>query len=218
MTTSDYFCYEETFNDLNFEDIGSGGDRWYLQTKSNLTWITVQDELTDADITKIKFCGNHAVFDDAVVGSSNKVNSDIRISQVSWLPPNSYNDWLYRKLTGIVNDVNNSFFEYDLEFIETLQFTKYVGTVDSYYGKHTDPRIGDVLEPKHRKLSFVVQLSDPKDYEGGDLVLHFGEPHIVPKRKGDIVFFPSHTLHEVTPVTKGTRYTLVGWVCGDKMK
>jgi len=33
-----------------------------------------------------------------------------------------------------------------------------------------------------------------------------------------MIFFPSYTLHEVTPVTKGTRYTLVGWVHGPAFK
>jgi PKHD-type hydroxylase len=64
-----------------------------------------------------------------------------------------------------------------------------------------------------------VQLSDPSDYEGGDLLLHISaDPKKAPKNQGQVILFPSHTLHEVTPVTKGIRYSLVAWVTGPKFK
>ena len=64
-----------------------------------------------------------------------------------------------------------------------------------------------------------MQLSDPSEYEGGELKLYNGhEPITIKREKGLIVFFPSYTLHEVTPVTKGERYTLVGWVHGPAFK
>ena len=65
-----------------------------------------------------------------------------------------------------------------------------------------------------RKLSITIQLSSPQDYEGGDLILHNGEPEKMQKELGKLIVFPSYTLHEVTPVTKGTRYSLVAWVAG----
>jgi PKHD-type hydroxylase len=64
-----------------------------------------------------------------------------------------------------------------------------------------------------------MQLSDPSEYEGGDLLLHTGdEPIVINKQKGMLVMFPSYTLHEVTPVTKGERYSLVAWVHGPKLR
>ena len=69
--------------------------------------------------------------------------------------------------------------------------------------------------PHNRKLSVVVQLSDPEEYEGGELKLHTSyDPIIIKKERGMIVSFPSYTLHEVAPVTKGERYSLVAWVHG----
>jgi len=38
------------------------------------------------------------------------------------------------------------------------------------------------------------------------------------KKRGLITVFPAWTLHQVTPVTKGTRQTLVTWVCGPEFK
>jgi PKHD-type hydroxylase len=70
-----------------------------------------------------------------------------------------------------------------------------------------------------RKLSFVLQLSDPKNYKGGELQIHLGEtPNVMKKEQGTVVAFPSPTLHEVTPITKGKRYSLVGWITGKPFK
>ena len=66
-----------------------------------------------------------------------------------------------------------------------------------------------------RKLTLVLQLSDPSEYEGGELQsLTSLQPGTVNKKKGIIAAFPSWTLHQVTPVTKGVRKTLVIWVAG----
>jgi PKHD-type hydroxylase len=75
---------------------------------------------------------------------------------------------------------------------------------------------------KIRKLSVTINLSDPKDYKGGNLRFDFG-PHDQKKRfhtcteirpRGSIIVFPSHVFHQVTPVTKGTRHSLVMWSLG----
>jgi PKHD-type hydroxylase len=64
-----------------------------------------------------------------------------------------------------------------------------------------------------------LQLTNPNEYKGGDLILHLGnEPTILSKEQGKLYAFPSYTLHEVTPVTKGTRYSLVAWITGPHFK
>jgi PKHD-type hydroxylase len=77
------------------------------------------------------------------------------------------------------------------------------------------------LVGKIRKLSVTLSLNDPSEYSGGNLRFDLG-PHR-PDRyhtateirpKGSIVVFPSHVHHQVTPVTKGTRYSLVSWHLG----
>jgi PKHD-type hydroxylase len=60
-----------------------------------------------------------------------------------------------------------------------------------------------------------MQLTDPSEYEGGNLeILTRANPDIVRKELGLIAFFPSWTLHQVTPVTRGERQTLVTWATG----
>ena len=75
---------------------------------------------------------------------------------------------------------------------------------------------------KVRKLSMTLNLTDPDDYSGGDLKFDFG-PHMGRGRfktckeirpRGSIIIFPSFIHHQVTPVTKGTRYSAVIWSLG----
>jgi PKHD-type hydroxylase len=66
-----------------------------------------------------------------------------------------------------------------------------------------------------RKLSNVVQLSDPSEYEGGNLqIMTNSGVQRIRKKRGLAVAFPSFTFHTVTPVTAGTRQSLVAWVSG----
>jgi len=55
----------------------------------------------------------------------------------------------------------------------------------------------------------VCQLSDPYEYEGGELQINTGQILVPEKDKGTVIIFPSYLLHRVTPVTKGTRRSLV---------
>lgn len=146
-----------------------------------------------------------------LTGADNKVNPKIRKGNISWMYPTKDTFWLYRKLTDITLDLNNKFFNFDLFGItEPLQFSEYK-TNNGHYLKHTDRKCGFLI----RKLSLSVQLTNPSKYSGGELILHFDTEEIkTVKEQGSVIAFPSYVLHEVTPVTKGTRYSLVFWVTG----
>lgn len=150
-------------------------------------------------------------------GAKNKIDETIRKSKVVFL--NSADkelSWLYQRLGEAVNDVNREYWQYDLDFIEVLQFTKYDEEGDCY-GPHID--IGGEGFAQ-RKLSFSVQLSAGHEYEGGDLKIMSGHERgeIAGRNRGDAIFFPSFMMHEVTPIKKGKRYSLVGWVCGKNFR
>ena len=75
---------------------------------------------------------------------------------------------------------------------------------------------------KVRKLSMTVNLTNPNNYAGGNLKFDLGA-HAGKKRfkvceeirpQGSVIIFPSFTYHCVTPVTRGTRYSLVLWSLG----
>ena len=64
-----------------------------------------------------------------------------------------------------------------------------------------------------------VQLTDPKKYVGGDLLLYDSDkPTLTTRDQGSLVLFPSYVLHEVTTITKGERNSLVAWITGKPFK
>lgn len=77
------------------------------------------------------------------------------------------------------------------------------------YGRHVDDAI---MAGSRSDVSFTLFLSDPGDYDGGELVIEStaGEqPWKLPA--GSLVLYPSTTLHRVEPVTRGMRLVAVGW-------
>jgi PKHD-type hydroxylase len=144
-------------------------------------------------------------------------NKKIRDSYISWIYPNEETDWLYRNLTDSIISLNNSYFNFQLFGItEGLQFT-YYKSPSGHYGKHVDKALNGV----NRKLSVVIQLSDPSTYKGGELKLYESDDvdaYTFSKKQGTLCLFPSYTLHEVTNVTQGERYSLVAWVTGPDFK
>jgi PKHD-type hydroxylase len=71
-----------------------------------------------------------------------------------------------------------------------------------------------------RKLSLTLLLSDPDtDFEGGELQFgHETTAESAKIKKGTLILFPSFELHQVTPVTKGVRKSIVVWILGPKWK
>lgn len=147
------------------------------------------------------------------------VDEDTRKTNITWIEPYDEHKWLFEKFNEIVAKVNFDKFQLDLRRFDGFQYSKY--EEGGHYKWHKDLS----LMPNHglyRKLSIVLMLSDPSEYEGGDLLLCTSgnleniEHHRL--EKGDIAFFYSTTPHKVEPVTKGTRLTLVTWCLGDKLK
>ena len=123
--------------------------------------------------------------------------------------------WVFQRVAGIVQDLNERFFNFDIFGLnEGFQFTNYKAP-SGKYGKHVDRLTNSII----RKLSISIQLTDPKEYEGGELYIYEQEKGtLLDKKQGTLIMFPSYVLHEVTPVTKGERNSLVTWVTGNQFK
>ena len=145
-----------------------------------------------------------------------------RITNLKWIHLNSETKWLFRKIIKQIHKVNQENFDLILKFMEDLQFSEYTEDQKSFYAKHKD-HFGDPRNEENyvdiRKLSFSIQLTDEKEYEGGDLIFYLdGREMKAPKSKGTIIFFESSIVHEVKPVKKGTRHALVSWVQGPNLR
>lgn len=148
-------------------------------------------------------------------GGGGVVNNEIRRSQITWLPNSPEAEWVFSKLADVAAKLNAQYYDFDLiGFGEPLQLTHYDQSEHGMYGWHQDYGMGI-----SRKLSMVVQLTDPSEYEGGNLqILTGANPQNVRKQRGLIAVFPSYILHQVTPVTQGNRQSLVAWVSGPRFK
>ena len=146
-----------------------------------------------------------------------KTDSNIRKTDIIWIEQRNL---LTRVAQSFINDANSLLFNYGLEDIEQLQFTRY--KEKDFYDWHTDNFTqSDTSKQHNRKLSLVIQLSDPNDYDGGNFQLFNGigdpeEPDI--KQQGSVIVFDSRDWHRLTPVTRGKRFSIVCWAYGKKFQ
>ena len=155
--------------------------------------------------------------------------SDIRMSQVKWMEDRHLSQKFHEKLATAIQhaSVENNWL-WEFSHFENFQFTNYTNRPHlgggDFYTWHTDSGpTGTIHDEKHgmiRKLSVTIQLSDPDDYEGGNVQLldEAGNSYIAPRKRGCIVLFDSRTQHRVLKVTKGTRRSIVGWTVGPRWK
>lgn len=141
-------------------------------------------------------------------------NESIRIARIVWLDEEGEGGWVFRRVVETVRDVNRAHFGFALtEFAERAQVAVYESDSGGHFDWHSD--IGGGTFAQKRKLTLVAQLSAPEDYEGGRLELNGnGQVEAAGTARGSATLFPSFTLHRVTPVTKGRRYSLTTWVHG----
>jgi PKHD-type hydroxylase len=150
-----------------------------------------------------------------LIKGKTKEESNVRDSKISWLYPSDDMEWVFRRVTDISLNLNERFFKFDLFGLnEGFQFTNYQAP-SGKYGKHVDRGTNMCV----RKLSISIQLTNPEEYEGGELYLYDEEKGtLMDKTQGTLIIFPSYVLHEVMPVIKGERNSLVTWVTGKQFK
>ncbi len=78
------------------------------------------------------------------------------------------------------------------------------------YGAHVD---APYIDGVRTDLSFTLFISDPDDYDGGELIIDSaGAEDSMKLPAGSLVLYPSTSLHRVEKVTKGARIACVGWI------
>lgn len=105
-------------------------------------------------------------------------------------------------LASLGRYVNDLYWQFDL-------YPTTIGWMQTYkvgasYDRHVDAAPG-----QSRKMTAVLQLSDPENYEGGDLLVYWPpNSYRIPQTRGTVVFFPSWLHHEVLPVLSGIRKSI----------
>lgn len=156
---------------------------------------------------------------EATVGfaGQTKRNTSYRTSVIRWLDA-ATEQAIVDRVMQFVRLSNRTNFGVDIIAPFDIQYTEYHGTVGGKYDWHQDVWL-ESDRPYDRKLSLVVQLSDPADYEGGAFEF-FGiaAPGEKFAPRGSILIFPSWLQHRVMPVTQGLRRSLVSWVEGPRWR
>jgi PKHD-type hydroxylase len=101
---------------------------------------------------------------------------------------------------------------YPINSLEDMQVSRYSSNNLGHYDKHMDTKAPK--DGMQRKLSISILLSDPSEFEGGELQFTGIEDRKLLATQGSIIVFPSFIEHKVTPVTKGVRYSGVTWASG----
>lgn len=196
-------------------------------------------ELTDLICREVSSFDNELQTSEIIQTTNNQLDIDRRrrSSKHSWIPSSH---WIHGLLWHYVTLANRDNFLYDIECIDggMVQYTKY--NKGDFYAWHSDTLIDYSYKPKYtrtetesiaedkfnllgessRKLSFVMQLTDESEYEGGEVQVmdSTGELYSVPKERGAVIIFDSRLTHRVRKVRSGVRKSLVGWAVGPRWR
>ena len=148
------------------------------------------------------------------VGDESEVRRKTRDVHLYGMPKSDITEGVFKKILYQVDYANKNAFNFEITGImHDLQVLKYSSKTEQHYDWHIDISGGHSYG---RKISYSIQLSDEDEYEGGDLEINDGNTFIAPKKQGTVVMFPSYMIHRVSPVTAGTRWSLVIWIHGSQ--
>jgi PKHD-type hydroxylase len=158
----------------------------------------------------------------AKMGLSNSVeDTSFRSSNISFITKDMQQfSKLYDDIWRVGMWGNNDWFGFHLSQLDYIQFAEYRSENTGQYKRHQDTFwITD--NQYHRKLTMVIQLTNPSEYDGGDLELY--ELDNYPSKealrnRGTVIIFPSFTYHAALPVTRGVRHSLAVWFEGPKWR
>lgn len=160
---------------------------------------------------------------DGHVGTDQGVKTDpkIRRSKIKFIPSNNWTyQWFFDDLWKMAIQANRDFFDVHVSQLNFVQLAEYSALDQGEYRAHHDV-FWINQEIYHRKLTCLVQLTDPTKYQGGDFeLLDVGQfpPANEIREQGTVIFFPSFFLHQATPVTQGVRHSIAAWFEGPKWR
>jgi PKHD-type hydroxylase len=159
---------------------------------------------------------------DATMGHGGNVINDTRRSKIRFIQKeNKTFEFLFDAVWKMGIQANSDWFNFHVTRLTYIQLAEYDESYQGEYQRHQDVFWMNNDPYYHRKLTCVVQLTDPSEYEGGEFEI-FNEMHKPNaeeiKQQGSAIFIPSFVEHLAKPVTKGTRYSLAVWFEGPKWR
>ena len=193
---------------------------WIYEPKwKSLIVNTINPIITPEQCQDIINVGLKQKIKNAEVGSEDKygkLDTQKRITKISWIPFKTMPQ-MYQIIEDIMNQINRNHFGYDgMQITEAGQFTEY--PKGGFYDWHMDSEVDCKFEPPVRKISMTILLSNPNEFEGGDLEFMIKGNKLPQLIQGQAVFFCSLIRHRVNKIKKGIRRSLVMWFGGPPFK
>lgn len=160
---------------------------------------------------------------DAVMGVGGEyADNQWRKSRIRFAYPGDLElGFVFDDLWKMALESNNDWFDFHLSKMDYIQIAEYNGESKGEYKRHSDVFYMNNDPKYHRKLSAIIQLSDPATYEGGNFEMYDVQqkpPVDVLKEQGTVIFFPSFIPHAALPVTYGQRFSIAAWFDGPKWR
>ena len=187
-------------------------------------WCYFKSHFTKSQCDRIVETIQKRPHKDAQIGVNGTVTADssFRKSKIRFVNKGDAElGYMFDELWKTAIVANNDWFNFHISKLDYLQFAEYESANRGEYKTHHDVFYMNNDPVYHRKLSCIVQLSDPKTYKGGDLELM--EVDAVPnkeemRQQGTVIFFPSFVRHAALPVTEGKRHSIAAWFDGPKWR
>ena len=183
-----------------------------------ITFVPWANAFTPDELDRIERVGDALPLAEAGLAkhAAMDVRDQIRVTRTAWLEGIAENKWIYDRIQQVTMMINAMSYRFELTgFSERIQYSVYHGSEGGHYDWHVDQ--GPLVT--RRKLSLSLQLTDPSQYQGGDLQFLAGSrTESAPRDRGMLIGFPSYGVHRVTPVTAGTRKSLVIWITGPQFR
>lgn len=187
-------------------EFDSPNEDWYQQLELIYAYNFLTDEECDVliDLTTV------VEGDNPGTSTGDTDYRKVKVIPLHYLGPNF--TWLSDRIQEAIQDFNYQFYRFDINALDGLSLCSYRASDDAKYRPHIDCRGDDGLM---RKLTVVIQLSDPDSYQGGETEILNGAETIPLRRdRGCINVFPSFLMHQVNPISQGNRHAVVTWVVG----
>jgi PKHD-type hydroxylase len=147
------------------------------------------DFFTADELNAFEEYGDRMVHEKAALAVKGDNDDDIRITEIAWLEHNRESSGLYERVLQVIRRLNSEIYHFDVTGLENIQYAVYRGSEGGYYHWHIDhvPH-----NPKPRKISMSIQLTDPSQYQGCELQFQVSNAiGVAPRTRGAIIAFPS---------------------------
>ena len=151
---------------------------------------------------------------------SSRYEADSRVCDIYFAKHNEFPNTANILQSLLIESYQHIYRGFDYSLFADLQYVNY--NEGGFFGRHHDVVPNGNGHDSFRALTMSVNLSDPQDYDGGDLIIYNEtkrtdrlETDRLDREKGSFIIIPAFFYHEVEKVERGSREAMVTWLMTD---